>query len=216
MSAFFLTDLVIFVSNKFQHSDLTVDRMLLSCLADGFAYFSEGPMEKGSRVILDWASRVADIYRRLLQIQEEHNSLIQELETIRAGAPVATTANIENAIVGGNSNPPAFAITGSATGVVGLPSGGTAKRVHEFMKENPGITYTPSDVTNALGLGPEGKPMVNTALSRLRRAGVLQQPKSGEYVFPKPDNLQDTELKEPERKEEEPNLICNRSAVSQQ
>jgi len=164
-------------------------------------------MEKESRVILDWAGRVTEIYRRLLQLDEERNSLIQELEATRAGAPLPPTTNFGSAAVEGSAHAPAFAIRGSASGVVGLPTGGTAKRVHEFMKENPGVTYTPSDVTNALGLGPEGKPMVNTALSRLRRAGVLQQPKAGEYVFPKLENLHNAELKEAEPKEEEQKTI---------
>lgn len=162
-------------------------------------------MEAENRVIIDWAGRVAEIYRRLLQIDEERASLIRELEAIRTGTPLSSVVGIGPAPKGeGSSFPVAPEMAGSTVGVVNIPSGGTAKKVHEFMKDHPGVTYTPGDVTQALGLGPEGKPMVNTALSRLRRAGVLRQPKAGEYVLPEIEN---PHLQEVEEKEPEPNSI---------
>lgn len=139
-------------------------------------------MDNDSQVILGWAGRVAEIYRRLMQIEEEQASLIKELEAIRGGAPVPLAIFGSGPSEGG-PQAPSISITGSATGIVRLPTGGTAKRVHEFMVSRPGEPFTPEAVTQALGLGLEAKPMVNTALSRLRRAGVIRRPEAGIYLY---------------------------------
>ena len=176
-------------------------------------------MTKENQVTLGWAGRVTEIYQRLLQIEGERNSLIKELESIRTGTPVMQPLGIfENlpiTFVEGASNSTLSLKVGGA-GIVQtvrkeslIPTGGTAKKVHDYMAAHPGTPFTPEEVRQALGLEPEGKPMVNTALSRLRRAGVLLRPNSGEYVFPKSEGPQQGGAEEGSQREEEPSSILS-------
>ena len=150
-------------------------------------------MDNKNRV-LSWAARVADIYKRLVEIDEERAALILELEAFCGGdsdqgtnALRASTKAVALA-QGSLSTADGGSLGGSKESLI--PSGGAAKKVHEFMIANPGEAFTPLEVTQALGLGPDRKAMVNTALSRLYRAKILERPESGKYLFPKEGDRQ--------------------------
>ena len=125
-------------------------------------------------VTLDWASRVSEIYKKLVEIEAERSSLVGELEAIRQGAPLPLSRFR-------HSEPDKSARTIKRESLI--PSGGIAKKVHEFMISNPGNIYSPDAVTQALDLNQDKKSVVNTALSRLFRANVLNRPRPGEYIL---------------------------------
>ncbi len=128
----------------------------------------------------DWAEQVTTVLQRLKELETERQEAEAQLKALRTGSPsVPPTPRLNSTHCAEGTAPlppPGLHLS--------LPTSGTAKRVYDFMTSHPGAVYTPGRLTEALGLDPDRKSVVNTALSRLFRAKVLDRQPPGEYVFP--------------------------------
>jgi hypothetical protein len=122
----------------------------------------------------DWAERVAELYSRLLTIDTERTSILEQLANLRAGAGPSVEPD------SGNKPKRPSPADDEPT----IPKKGVAQDVYNHILASPGIEFTTEAMTTALGLDDTKKPVVTTALSRLFRSGLLKRPKIGVYVLP--------------------------------
>lgn len=126
----------------------------------------------------DWAEQVADLYKRLLQLDSERNEILEQLAQLRVGSAIRDSTQSQK-------KPSRI---GQAEDDLTIPKKGIAHDVYNHIMANPGMDFTAESMTAALSLDESKKPVVTTALSRLFRARLLRRPSPGVYVLPISDD----------------------------
>lgn len=134
----------------------------------------------------DWLQKVVELTRRLIELEAERDRVMDQLVQLRGES--GSSAAIVPA--------PTPRKPRHEEAIFTAPGGGVSKLVYDYITAHPGIEFSTDQMTSALGLDESKRPSVNTAMSRLARAKVVERSGFGRYIaaLPAADNPSEDQL----------------------